>query len=46
MKEVVHCTSHISIKAYRGSVYMSQVCLIYRARLVNQDCLSAQYLQD
>ena len=46
MKEVVHCTSHISIKTYRWSVYMSQVGLIYRARLVNQDCPSAQYLQD
>ena len=33
MKEVAHCTSHISIKTYKGSVYISQVGLIYITEL-------------
>ena len=33
MKEVAHCTSDISIKKYKGSVYISQVDLIYITEL-------------
>ena len=33
MKEVAHCTSDISIKTYKGSVYISQVGLIYITEL-------------